>query len=180
MRTTERMSDTSFKLMNLTFKVLDFFFPYIDKRVKSFDLQPGMTVVDYGCGPGRYTERFVKLIGETGKVYAVDIHEMAIETIRRKADKYRWRNVVPLLASGYHSGIPDHVADVVSALDMFFIIKQPTEFLAELQRIAKTDGLLIIDDGHQPRQATRQKILDSGLWKIVRETNDHLQCVPAE
>ncbi len=93
MRTTERMSDTSFKLMNLTFEVLDFFFPYIDKRVKSFGLQPGMTVVDYGCGPGRYTERFARLVGETGVVYAVDIHEMAIETIRRKAGKYAWRNM---------------------------------------------------------------------------------------
>jgi ubiquinone/menaquinone biosynthesis C-methylase UbiE len=178
MRTTERMSDTSFKLMNLTFKVLDFLFPYIDKRVKSFGLQPGMTVVDYGCGPGRYTERFVKLVGETGKVYAVDIHEMAIETIQHKADKYGWRNVVPLLASGYNSSVPDHVGDVVCALDMFFIIKQPTEFLAELQRIAKTNGLLIIDDGHQLRQATRQKILDSGLWNIVEETRDHLKCKP--
>ena len=91
------MSDLSFKLMSLTFDVIDLFFPYIDKRVKNFGIQGGMTVVDYGCGPGRYTERFVKLVGETGKVYAVDIHEMAIETIRRKTDKYAWRNVVPLL-----------------------------------------------------------------------------------
>ena len=180
MRTSERMSDTSFKFMNLAFNVMDFFFPYIDKRVKSFGILPGMTVVDYGCGPGRYTERFVKLVGETGKVYTVDIHEMALEAIRRKADKYGWHNVVPLLASGYDSGVPDHVADVVCALDMFFIIKQPTEFLAELRRIAKTDGLLIIDDGHQPRQATRQKILDSGLWNIVEETRDHLKCKPAK
>ena len=180
MRTTERMSDTSFKLMNLTFQVSDLIFPYIDRRVKRFGIQPGMTVVDYGCGPGRYTERFARLVGETGRVYAVDIHEMAIETIRRKADKRAWRNVVPLLASGYNSGVPDHVADVVCALDMFFIIKQPTEFLAELRRIAKMDGLLIIDDGHQPRQATRQKILDSGLWKIVQETDDHLKCKPAK
>jgi ubiquinone/menaquinone biosynthesis C-methylase UbiE len=178
MRTTERMSDTSFKFMNLTFKVLVFFFPYIDKRVKGFGIQEGMTVVDYGCGPGRYTGRFVELVGETGKVYAVDIHEMAIEAITRKADQYQWRNIVPLLASGYNSGVPDHVADVVCALDMFFIIEQPTEFLAELRRITKTDGLLIIDDGHQPRQATRQKILDSGLWNIVEETRDHLKCKP--
>src|SRR4030042_1834848 len=105
MRTSERMSDTSFKFINLAFNVMDFFFPYIDKRVKSFGILPGMTVVDYGCGPGRYTERFVKLVGETGKVYAVDIHEMAIETIRRKADKYAWRNVVPVLAKGYRSGV---------------------------------------------------------------------------
>ena len=178
MRVSERMSDTSFKLMSLTFDVMDLLFPYIDKRVKNFGIQDGMTVVDYGCGPGRYAERFVKLVGETGKVYAVDIHEIANETIRRKADKYAWRNVVPLLASGYNSGAPDHVADVVCALDMFFIIKQPTEFLAELRRIAKTDGLLIIDDGHQPRQATRQKNLDSGLWNIVEETRDHLKCKP--
>jgi ubiquinone/menaquinone biosynthesis C-methylase UbiE len=174
------MSDTSFKFMNLTFNIIDLFFPYIDRRVKGFGIRDGMTVVDYGCGPGRYTERFVKLAGETGKVYAVDIHEMAIEAIQRKADKHEWHNVVPLLASGYHSGIPDHVADRVCALDMFFIIKRPAEFLAELQRIAKRDGLLIIDDGHQPRQATRQKILDSGLWRIVQETNDHLKCAPAK
>jgi len=180
MRITERMSDTSFKLMSLTFNIIDLFYPHVDKRVKSFGIQEGMTVVDYGCGPGRYTERFVKLVGETGKVYAVDIHEMAIEAIRRKADKYQWRNIVPVLAKGYRSGVPDHVADAVCALDMFFIIKQPTEFLTELKRIAKKNGLLIIDDGHQSRQATRQKILDSGLWKIVRETDDHLQCVRAE
>jgi ubiquinone/menaquinone biosynthesis C-methylase UbiE len=178
MRKTERMSDTSFNLMSLTFKVWDFFFPYIDRRVKGFGLRPGMSVVDYGCGPGRYTERLAKLVGETGEVYAVDIHEMAIEAIRRKADQHAWRNVVPLLASGYNSGVPDHVADVVCALDMFFIIKQPTEFLAELKRIAKTDGLLIIDDGHQPRQATKQKILESRHWSIVEETSDHLKCKP--
>jgi len=179
MRTTERMSDTSFKFMNLAFNFLDLFFPYIDNRVKGFGIQPGMTVVDYGCGPGRYTERFVKLVGEAGKVYAVDIHEMAIETIQRKADKHGWRNVVPRLASGYNSGVPDHAADVICALDMFFIIQQPTEFLAELRRIAKSDGVLIIDDGHQPRQATRRKILDSRLWKIVQETDDRLKCRPA-
>ncbi len=180
MRVSERMSNTSFKLMSLTFDVIDVLFPYIDKRVKNFGIQGGMTVVDYGCGPGRYTERFVKLVGKTGKVYAVDIHELAIGTIRRKADKYAWRNVVPLLANGYNSGVPDHVTDVVCALDMFFAIRQPTEFLAELRRIAKTDGLLIIDDGHQPQRATKQKILESGHWSIVEETSDHLKCKPVE
>jgi ubiquinone/menaquinone biosynthesis C-methylase UbiE len=180
MRASERMSDTSFRFMNLAFNVVDFISPYIDRRVKSFGIQAGMTVVDYGCGPGRYTERFVKPVGETGQVYAVDIHEMAIDTVKRKIDRYHWRNVVSLLAKGYNSGVPDHVADVVCALDMFFIIQQPAEFLAELKRIAKPTGWLIIDDGHQSRQATRRKILDSGLWSIVEETRDHLKCKPVK
>lgn len=61
---------------------------------------------------------------------------------------------------------------------MFFAIRQPTEFLAELKRLVKPDGLLVIDDGHQPRKVTRQKILDSGLWKIEVDTKDHLECRP--
>ena len=72
------------------------------------------------------------------------------------------------------------MADMVCALDMSFVIRQPADFLAELRRIAKPDGVLIIDDGHQSRQATRRKILDAGLWNIREETSDHLLCKPAE
>jgi SAM-dependent methyltransferase len=89
------------------------------------------------------------------------------------------RNVQPMLAQGYDCGLPDHVADVACALDMFFGVKQPAGFLAELKRITKPDGILVIDDGHQPREATKEKILASGLWIIQEETPDHLTCRPA-
>ena len=65
-RESERMSDLSFRLMNLTFKIIDFFCRYIDKRVKRFGIQEGMIVVDYGCGPGRYT-KVLKAGGQGGQ-----------------------------------------------------------------------------------------------------------------
>ncbi len=178
-RRTERMSNTSFRMMNWTFKVVDLFCPYIKKRIKKFGIQEGMTVVDYGCGPGRYSTEFAKLVGEEGKVYAVDIHELAIEAVREKTEKMGLRNVEPILASGYDSGIPSNTADVVCAIDMFFVIKNPTEFLGELKRIIKNDGTLVIDDGHQSRSVAKKKILDSGLWSIYEETSDHLKCKPS-
>jgi ubiquinone/menaquinone biosynthesis C-methylase UbiE len=135
--------------------------------------------VDYGCGPGRYTMRFSKLVGETGRVYAVDIHQLAVEAVKRKIAEYQLRNVVPVLASGYDSTLPEHTADVVCALDMFFAIQQPAEFLGELKRITRQDGMLIIDDGHQPRAVTRKNILASGHWVIAEETRDHLKCRPS-
>ena len=177
-REIEKMSDRSFKLMVLTFKIVDFIFPYIDRRIRKFGITKGMTVVDYGCGPGRYAARFAKLVGESGKVYAVDIHELAIGSVKRKIERYRFQNIVPVLVSGYKSTILDHAADMVCAIDMFFVIKKPTEFLAELKRIIKKDGILIIDDGHQSRSETKKKILDSGLWDIYAETRDHLKCKP--
>jgi len=178
-RRTEKMSNTSFRMMNWTFKVVDFFYPYIKKRIKKFGIEEGMTVVDYGCGPGRYSTEFAKLVGEKGKVYAVDIHELAIEAVKGKTEKMGLRNIEPILASGYDSGVPSDTADVVCALDMFFIIKDPAEFLGELKRITKNDGTLVIDDGHQSRSVTKKKILNSGLWNIYEETSDHLKCKPS-
>jgi ubiquinone/menaquinone biosynthesis C-methylase UbiE len=175
---TERMSNASFRIMVLFFGIVDFLYPHVARRAKRFGISEGMTVVDYGCGPGRYTVNFASLVGERGKVYALDIHELAIQTVERRMAKRNVRNVQPILVEGYHSTLPDETADVVCAIDMFFIIKNPTEFLAELKRIAKRGGLLVIDDGHQPRSVTKQKILDSGLWDISEETPDHLKCRP--
>ncbi len=177
-RETEKMSEKSFKMMTFTFKIVDFIFRYIDKRVRKFGIVEGMTIVDYGCGPGRYTIRFAKLVGQSGKVYAVDIHELAIEAVKSKMEKLKFGNIIPLLVTGYKSDIPNNVADMVCAIDMFFIIKQPTEFLKELKRITKKEGILIIDDGHQSRSETKEKILNSEVWEIIEETRDHLKCRP--
>jgi ubiquinone/menaquinone biosynthesis C-methylase UbiE len=177
-RRTDRMSDLSFRMMALVFRLIDLVYPRVDQRVGKFGIQPGVTLVDYGCGPGRHTVRFSKLVGPDGKVYAVDVQELAIQTVASKMQKERLTNIVPVLADGYHSGLPEHIADVVCALDMFFGVKEPTTFLGELKRITKPGGILIIDDGHQPRQATRDKILASGHWRIEEETSDHLRCRP--
>jgi ubiquinone/menaquinone biosynthesis C-methylase UbiE len=175
----ELMSNLDYRLMVFYMAVADIFFPRIGKRVTGFGIQPGMTVVDYGCGPGRYTLHYSRLTGREGKVYAVDIHEMALEIVRKKISKYGLDNVHPVLAAGYASGLPDTAADLVTVIDLFFAIRDQKAFLAEVRRISKPDGVLIIDDGHQPRKATREQLAAAGSWFIVEETLDHLKCKAA-
>ena len=177
-RGSERMSDVSFRGMEFLFRVIDFVHPYIDKRVQGFGIQPGMTVVDYGCGPGRYTTSFAHLVGHEGRVFAVDIHELAIEGVKKRIQKQGLKTVTPILVKGYHSGIPDGVANITCAIDIFFAISDPTAFLKELRRITHPKGFLIIDDGHQSRKETKRKIAASGYWEITEESKDHLKCKP--
>lgn len=158
--------------------MLRIFSTCVESRVATFGITSGMTVVDYGCGPGRYTIRFSKLVGDSGKVYAVDIHELGITAVQRKIEKNNLRNIEPVLATGYHSGLPDHVADRVAAIDMFFLVPEPATFLQEIHRITKKNGVLIIDDGHQSRTTTKEKIFSSDRWEIMEETPDHLKCRP--
>jgi ubiquinone/menaquinone biosynthesis C-methylase UbiE len=179
---TEKVSKLSFRTMMVFFDVLDFLYPYIKKRVKKFGIEEGMIVVDYGCGLGSYTTEMAELVGRKGTVYAVDMNRLAIEAVERKMAKYKLRNVRPILEpmwmSGYDSTLPNGLADIVCALGKFSTIGQPTAFLVELRRIIKDDGTLIIDDNNQPRDVTKRKILDSGLWDILEETTDHLKCRP--
>ena len=177
-KSTERMSNVSFRIMVLIFDIIDFVYPHVARRARGLGIGPGMTVVDYGCGPGRYTVNFAELVGETGKVFALDIHDLAVETVKKRAAKQALNNVHPILIEGYNRTLPDEIADVVCAIDMFFIIKDPAPFLAEVKRITKKSGILVVDDGHQPRSVTKRKIQESGLWEIVQETPDHLKCRP--
>ncbi len=173
-----KMSNTSFRLMTLFMYIEDLLLPRIDRRVQTFGIKPGMTVVDYGCGPGRYATRYSKLVGSEGRVYAVDIQELALETVRRKTRKLGLKNVEPALAVGYNSAIPNQIADIVTAIDMFGMIPDSDALLTELHRIIKKSGVLIIDDGHLPRSETIRRLLASHKWTILQETPDHLTCKP--
>jgi len=177
----DRMPDFAFKGMAFLFLFWDFFreiTSQFSRRLARFGIESGHTVIDYGCGPGGYLKAASNLVGQHGKVYAVDIHPLAIEAVRKKTAKYGLANVYPLLTNSYHCALEEQAADVIYALDMFHMVKDPNAFLRECHRLLKKEGHLIIDDGHQSRNKTKQKITGSELWKIAEETRDHLRCTP--
>jgi ubiquinone/menaquinone biosynthesis C-methylase UbiE len=173
----DRIPGLSFRIMALLFNVSDWIISP-DNRLIPFGIRPGQTVVDYGCGTGRYLKSASAQVGDTGTVYAVDIHELAIESARKRISRYNLQNVIPVLTDGKTVNIADHVADMIYALDMFHMVKDPERFLTELCRILKPDGILYLEDGHQPRTSSRRKLLDSGCWTIAEDARQYLKCRP--
>ncbi len=173
----ESIPNFAFKAMTLVMKLMDLLGRHSQKNFKTLELKPGQTVIDYGCGPARYIEFASNAVGDNGRVIAVDIHPLAIAKVKEKIGKYNLSNVQAVQAENYTTPIDKETADVVYALDMFHMVEQPDPFLKELSRLAKRDGTIIIEDGHQPRAQTIEKIKKSGLLKIVRETNSHVKCM---
>jgi len=54
------------------------------KKILEPFIKPGMSVMDYGCGPGFFTVDMAKMVGPTGRVFAVDIQEGMLEKLNRK------------------------------------------------------------------------------------------------
>ena len=173
----DKMPGWAFRIMSFMFYVTDLFIS-ADKKVEPFNIRKGYTVVDYGSGTGRYLKKTSELVGSSGMVYAVDIHELAIESAFRKIKKHDLKNIRPIQTDGNTTDIPSDCADLIYALDMFHMVRNTFIFLKELHRISKPDGTLIIEDGHQPRSLSKEKILKSELWEIVEENKSFLTCKP--
>ena len=74
----------------------------------------GQTVADLGCGRGYYAIALAKIVGQEGKVYAVDLDRKNIQALLKRADK-----------AGYHN-IEAHAT---SASDLSFIKDGSVDFI---------------------------------------------------
>lgn len=163
--------------MRYSWKLTDIF-KNPSKHLDEFNIEPGWTVIDYGCGPGRYLKKASEQVGPDGKVYAVDIHDIAIQCSRKIILKKNLNNVVLAKAIDYFVPIPENTADLIYVLDVFHMVSNPVLFLQELHRLVKGNGRLILEDGHQKRSKTISKVLDSKRWKIKNQSKRHLELVP--
>jgi ubiquinone/menaquinone biosynthesis C-methylase UbiE len=173
----DRMPDIGFRIMSLTFAIRDRF-TSVGSVLDKFCIAKGATVIDYGCGPGSYLGKARELVGSEGKVFGVDIHELSVKAVTRRAEKQGWSNVTAVKTDGRTCSLASGIADVIYALDMFHMVSDPNTFLAELNRLCKQDGHLFIDNGHQSWDQAKSKILASGNWKIIEETKRYMKLSP--
>ncbi len=175
----DKMPNVAFIIMTLIFKMRNFF-KSTGNCIDKFGIQKDSIVVDYGCGPGMHIKRASEIVGNKGLVYAVDIHELAIKSVKKVIAKYKLSNVKALQTDGNKVKIPDNTADLIFALDMFHMVKDYKSFLSELNRIGKPDCILILEDGHQPRNKSKEKVEKTGCWEIEKEYKKYMICKPGK
>ena len=83
--------------------------------ITALKLKEGEVIADIGAGSGYFTFRLERHVGDTGRVYAVDVSPDMIVHLNRRIRDLKLKNVVSILAA------PDDplLADV--SVDRFFI-----------------------------------------------------------
>jgi ubiquinone/menaquinone biosynthesis C-methylase UbiE len=171
------MSRLMFDGMALTFRIRDWLNPPA-RVLAPACLAAGMTVVDYGCGPGSYTLAAAQIVGPRGRVYGVDIHPQAVEPVRRKAVGAGLAYVEGVLVSGYQTGIPSFSADRVLLMDMIHIVPDQAALLREVHRLLKADGLAYVDIHHTDPAPIKARLVNSGLFEIAEDKGSKLLARP--
>lgn len=161
------MSNLGFRTMAFTFKIRDLFRPRRD-IVKEVGIKEGFHVLDYGCGSGSYVAAVAELTGNSGKIYALDVHPLAIEMVKKIVAKKRLTNVETII-SDRKTGLPDDSIDVVLLYDVFHDLTDPNGVLAELHRVLKPDGILSFSDHHMKEKEIVSDLAGKALFRLLRK-----------
>jgi len=153
--------------MTLALKLRDIFKPP-GKVLKEANIKAGDTVLDFGCGPGSYSLATAKLVGEKGKVYSLDIHLMAIKSVKRRALRRGIKNIEPVF-SDRDTGFPDKCIDVILVYDVFHELVEPEKYLAEMNRILKDDGIISFNDHHLEEQKSQSGMTQGNYFQLAKK-----------
>ena len=114
------------------------------QKILGGHIKPGQTVLDVGCGPGTFSIAMAKMVGEFGKVIAVDVQEEMLQILRKKAAQQGLESRIVT-----HRSDPDRIGmsekvDFALAFYMVHEVPNAEAFLKEVASVLKPKGRLLI------------------------------------
>jgi len=114
-----------------------------DQIIEAISLKHGQSIADIGSGGGYFSLRFAKMIGEEGRVYAVDTKPEFLEYVKNSAREEGLDNVIPTLVSG-DLDLPEKSLDLIFMRNVTHHIPNRVEYFKSLKRFLKPDGRIAI------------------------------------
>jgi ubiquinone/menaquinone biosynthesis C-methylase UbiE len=163
--------------------------PYLDnplrrlihppKKVIGPYLAPGDTALDVGCGSGFFTRAMARMVGETGKVIAVDVQEEMLEALREKAAKEKLISRIDCRLAGDRSLNLDPGTPVDFVLAFYVMHEMPDipGALREIAAVMKPGAYLLLAEPsmHVSDGAFRDTIVAAGEAGLEVDEEPHIR-----
>ena len=136
------------------------------------EVSEGLTVADFGCGPGKVAVELAKRVGPTGHVHAIDINASFLEFAKENADK---ADVSDRLTTHQNDGaslpFSDNSLDRVTARNTIMYVDDPVTTLREFHRVLREDGLAHAIDGDWYMMVAEP--VEHDLWRSFVKASAH-------
>jgi len=130
--------------------------------LRSVGINRGQIVLDFGCGSGTYTIPAAKIVGEQGRVYALDKDKKVFDELMQKAKLAGLKNIERMDTSGeLRIDLTDESVDIVLLFDVFHPYYFPQaddrkSLLNEIYRIMKPSAFISVWPKHMESEAKNE------------------------
>ncbi|MEM8561115.1 MAG: methyltransferase domain-containing protein [Pseudomonadota bacterium] len=115
-----------------------------DLLLDMLNLQPGQTVADLGAGTGYFSFPMAEMVGENGRVLAVDIEPLMLAIIENRVAKKNISNIELVLATEKNPSLPQSAVDAVLMVDAYHEFAYPREVMEHVVDALSEDGRVIL------------------------------------
>jgi len=134
-------------------------------------VQPGMTVLDAGCGPGRLTIPLAARVGPAGQVLAVDLQTAMLERLSARLESQAIRNVRTQHAALGAGTLPASAFERAFLVTVLGEIPDRLGALREILSALKPGGVLslteVFPDPHYQSQQTVRRLAEAAGFRVV-------------
>ncbi len=127
--------------------------------LRQLALQPGMHVIDVGCGSGRFTIPMAQQVGSTGEVLGIDIEAGKIQRAEQRMQEASIKNVRFERAGAEEGKLPHERFDRAVLFAVLGEMSDREAALAEIFQALKSGGILSITEGFlDPHYQSRERV----------------------
>ncbi|MBK5921020.1 hypothetical protein CCR80_08245 [Rhodothalassium salexigens] len=174
--TYEEVADVYDKYIHLTFDTFNTDETTERRRmVDRLALQPGQTVLEFGCGTGRTSALIAERLGAQGTLLLQELARPVLVHARAKAADLATPCHVAL-ANGSYLPLADNSVDAVFHFGGVNMFSDIGRCFAEAARVTKPGGRVVIGDENMPVW-----LRDTEMGRVLMNSNHHYRCpVPFE
>lgn len=120
-----------------------------EKNIKHLNLKEGDVVADFGSGSGHYVFPLSNVVGEPGKVYAVDIQKSLLMKIGKDLTQKGIQNIETIwgdVEKPNGSKLRTSSLDALVASNILFQVEEKNGLIIEIKRVLKPGGKVLLVD----------------------------------
>ena len=118
----------------------------VPRLVTLLRLEPGMRVADVGAGLAAWTLRFSRWTGTTGHVYATDIGDVQLASLRDLVAREALSNVTVMMGAADSTNLPAACCDAIVVRNVYHYFTEPAAMVRSFAASLKPGGRLAVVD----------------------------------
>ena len=150
------------------------------KLLKALDVKADMVIADVGAGSGYHSFRLAPLVGEKGKILAVDVQTEMIKMLTDRAKREKVTNIEAVQGTEKDPKLKAASVDLILMVDVYHEFAFPYEMTEKMVAALKPGGRMVFvefraEDGEVPikpvhKMSERQVIKEMGEFPELQHS----------